>query len=91
MLRPQRLSSRRCVQSISMVAAGPASERAGGAAEPWLRRLYVRAPEGLLNRSASWDQLELPLTSTAREAFLVSLERQIERIGQAQGERAATG
>jgi len=91
MLRPQRLSSRRCVQSISTVAGNHVSEGADEVAQPWLRRLYVRAPEGLLRRSASWEQLELPLASTAKEAFLSSLERQIERIGEAQGERAAPG
>ena len=91
MLRPHRLSSRRCVQSISAVS-GPGAE--GGedeSVEPRLRRLYVRAPEGLLRRSASWEELELPFTPTARGAFLASLERQIERIGGAQGERAAAG
>jgi len=91
MLRPQRLSSRRCVQSISTVSGRPAPEHGGRHVEPWLRRTYVRAPEGLLRRTGSWEELELPLPSTTREAFLSSLEMQIERIGEAQGARAATG
>ncbi len=88
MLRPQRLSSRRCVQCISTVSGRPSADDAGGDFEPWLQRLYLRAPEGLLRRTAAWEQLELPLPSTAREAFLSSLERQIERIGEPRGERA---
>jgi type IV secretory pathway ATPase VirB11/archaellum biosynthesis ATPase len=86
MLRPQRLSPRRCVQSISVVTGGLEGE-----AEPRLRRLYSRGPEGPLRRSASWDEIELPLQASARETFLSSLERQIERIGEARGARASTG
>ena len=86
MLRPQRLSPRRCVQGISVVTGGLEGE-----AEPRLLRLYSRGPEGPLRRSAPWGEIELPLQATAREAFLSSLERQIERIGQAQGARASTG
>jgi len=88
MLRPQRLSSRRCVQSISAVSGSPAGHEDVEGAFPWLRRLYVRAPEGQLRRTASWEQLELPLPSQTREAFLANLERQIERIGAAHGGRA---
>ena len=92
MLRPQRLSSRRCVQSISTVSGSPAREREEeGEVEPWLRRMYTRGPEGLLRRTASWEELELQLPSTTREAFLSSLETQIERIGEARSARAATG
>jgi pilus assembly protein CpaF len=91
MLRPQRLSSRRCVQSISTVSGGPAGDEQGNAVDPWLRRLYVRAPEGLLRRTASWDQLNLPLPGQAREAFLANLERQIERIGAARSEKVTVG
>ena len=91
MLRPQRLSSRRCVQSISTVNACIASQGTDEGGETWLKRLYLRAPEGLLRRSASWEQMELPLGSTSREAFLSSVENQIERIGEAQGERATAG
>jgi type IV secretory pathway ATPase VirB11/archaellum biosynthesis ATPase len=91
MLRPQRLSSRRYVQSISTVCGPSAPQGAEGGVEPELRRLYVRAPEGPLHRSASWDELELPLAPTARGAFLLNLERQIERIGEARGERVTTG
>lgn len=91
MLRPQRLSSRRCVQSISTVSGRSAQENGARHLEPWLRRMYVRAPEGLLRRTGSWEELELPLPATGREAFLCSLEMQIERIGEAQGARAATG
>ena len=91
MLRPQKLASRRCVQSISTVSARPAPEQGDRRVEPWLRRMYVRAPEGLLRRTGSWEELELPIPSTTREAFLSSLEMQIERIGEAQGARAATG
>jgi type IV secretory pathway ATPase VirB11/archaellum biosynthesis ATPase len=91
MLRPRRLSSRRCVQSISTVSGSPAREQGEREGEPWLRRMYVRAPEGLLRRTASWEELELRLPSTTREAFLSRLEMQIERIGGAQSARAATG
>ena len=91
MLRPQRLSSRRCVQSISTVSARPAAAQTKGEVEPWLRRTYARAPEAPLRRMASWDELELQLPSSTREAFLSSLEMQIERIGGVQSARAATG
>jgi type IV secretory pathway ATPase VirB11/archaellum biosynthesis ATPase len=91
MLRPQRLSSRRCVQSISTVSGRPSPEGGARGVEPWLRRMYVRAPEGPLRRTGSWEELELAIPSTTREAFLSSLEAQIERIGEAQGARAATG
>lgn len=90
MLRPQKLSSRRCVQSISTVSGRPAPERGELHVEPWLRRMYVRAPEGLLRRTGSWEELELSSPSTTREAFLSNLETQIERIGEAQGARTAT-
>ncbi len=91
MLRPQKLSSRRCVQSLSAVSRrpGPAGEEGDGA--PRLTWLYVRTPEGPLRRTSSWEELELPLPSTARETFLSSLERQIMRVGEAQGARATTG
>ena len=89
MSRPQKLSSRRHVQSISTVSGRPSREEADGANETLLRRLYVRAAEGPLHRTASWEQLELPLPSTTRELFLASLERHIERIGESQAERAA--
>jgi pilus assembly protein CpaF len=88
MLRPQRLSSRRCVQSISTVSCSPSADDSKGDFDPWLRRLYLRAPEGLLRRTASWEQLDLPLPSTARESFLSSLERQIERFGEPRGRAA---
>jgi Flp pilus assembly CpaF family ATPase len=91
MLRPERLSSRRCVQSVSTVSGGKAREQEGREVEPWLRRVYTRAPEGPLRRTASWEDMELPLPSATREAFLSSLEMQIERIGGAQSARAATG
>ena len=91
MFRPQRLSSRRCVQSISTVSARLATEQGEGEVEPWLRRMYARASEGPLRRTASWEELELPLPSSTREAFLSSLEMQIERIGGVQSARAATG
>ncbi len=91
MLRPQKLASRRCVQSISTVSARPAPERGDRRVEPWLRRMYERAPEGPLRRTGSWEELELPISSTTREAFLSSLEVQIERVGETQGARAATG
>ncbi len=79
MHRPQRLASRRCVQSISTVSSGQAVE--GGEVEHCLRRVYVRAPQGALRRTASWEQLEISLPSVSRDAFLASLERQIERVG----------
>ncbi len=89
MSRPQRLSSRRCVQSISAVSRRQASEGTEVGADAWLVRLYLRAPEGPLRRAAAWEQLDLPLASSAREAFLSSVERQIELIGEAHRERAA--
>jgi len=91
MSRPVRLSSRRCVQSISTIAgsAGPVGRE--GDVEPWLRRLYVRSQEGTLHRGAAWEQLEIPLPSNAREAFLSSLERHIEKIGGSRGARATAG
>jgi type IV secretory pathway ATPase VirB11/archaellum biosynthesis ATPase len=91
MLRPKRLSSRRCVQSISTVSARLAAEQGDHEVEPWLRRMYARSPEGPLRRTASWEELELPLPSSTREAFLSSLEVQIEKIGRVQSARAATG
>jgi len=91
MLRPQRLSSRRCVHSISTMSGRSAPEQGEREVEPWLRRTYTRAPGGLLRRTASWEELDLLLPSTTREAFLSSLEMQIERIGGAQSARAATG
>jgi len=90
MLRPQKLSARRCVQSISTVL-GPTPEEGERQVEPWLRTTYLRAPEGLLRRTGSWEELDLPIPSTTREAFLSSLEMNIERIGEAQGARAAAG
>jgi pilus assembly protein CpaF len=86
MVRPQRLSSRRYVQSISTVSrnSDPDEKRE---AEPRLRTLYLRANDGPIHRTASWEQLDLSLPSTTREAFLSDLERQIEKIGQVQEER----
>lgn len=77
MVRPQRLASRRCVQSISTISRALAQ----GASEPALLRLYDRTPEGPLRRTASWEELELPTPSLGREVFLSSLERQVERLG----------
>jgi type IV secretory pathway ATPase VirB11/archaellum biosynthesis ATPase len=91
MSRPQKLSSRRCVQSISTVSGRPSEGQAVTEVEPLLRRLYERAPEGPLRRTSSWEQLELPLPSATREAFLSSIESQIHRIGDAQSERARAG
>jgi Flp pilus assembly CpaF family ATPase len=87
MLRPQRLSSRRYVQSISTVSrhSDPDEKRE---AEPRLCSLYLRANDGPIHRTASWEHLELSLPSTTREAFLSNLERQIEKIGQVQEGRA---
>ena len=87
MLRPHRLSSRRLVQSVSTVSGRPDSGT-NGEVEPLLHKLYVRGPEGPLHRTAPWEQLDLLLPSTTREAFLSNLEVQIEKIGQAQGKRA---
>ena len=75
------------MQSISTISSRPSQDEAEGGVEPWLRRVYLRAPEGPLRRTASWEQVELPLPSTTREAFLSSLGRQIERIGEAHRER----
>src|SRR6267143_4692409 len=82
MIRPQRLASRRYVQGISTVSRHPDPDEKGEG-EPLLRRLYVRESDGPLHRTASWEQLDLQLPSTTREAFLSNLEMQIEKIGQA--------
>ncbi len=89
MFRPQKLSSRRHVQSISTVSGRPAADEQKSGSDALLRRLYVRAAEGALHRTASWEQLELPLPSTTREAFLSSLERHIEKLSEAHAEGAA--
>ncbi|HVC26568.1 MAG TPA: ATPase, T2SS/T4P/T4SS family [Nitrososphaerales archaeon] len=90
MLRPQRLSSRRCVQSVSTVSCR--SDPVGGEGrEPQVTRIYARAPEGPLRRMASWEELELPLPSAAMERFLASLESQIEKVGEPRGARATAG
>ena len=91
MLRPQRLSSRRCVQSVSTVSGDAAEPNEAESAVPWLRRLYVRSPEGLLRRTASWEQLKLQLPAQTREAFLANLGGKIEKIGAGLGERATVG
>jgi hypothetical protein len=53
--------------------------------------VYVRAPQGLLRRMSSWEQLELPLPTQTKEAFLSGLEAQIERVAAAPRERATAG
>jgi len=90
MLRPQKLSSRRCVQSISAVSGPTTADEEDGGDHPWLKRVYVRTPEGLLRRSASWEELDLPPSLAVRGAFLSSLERQIGRIGEFRRESAAS-
>lgn len=87
MVRPQRLASRRCVQTISTVFNSLPDH--GGGSEPSLRRLYARPPAGALRRMASWEQLEIPLQSSTREAFLSSLEREMEKLGAGQKRAAA--
>jgi type IV secretory pathway ATPase VirB11/archaellum biosynthesis ATPase len=89
MFRPHKLSSRRHVQSISTVSGRPAAEEPKAEVDSLLRRLYVRANEGALHRTASWEQVELPLPSMTREAFLSALERHIEKLGESRAERAA--
>jgi type IV secretory pathway ATPase VirB11/archaellum biosynthesis ATPase len=91
MHRPQRLSPRRRVQSISTVATSMGEREDDDGGSPWLRSVYVRSAEGPLRRTASWEQLELPFGSQTREAFLTNLGTQIERMGAACGERAAAG
>ncbi len=91
MLRPKKLSPRRLVQSISTVSPSMDADGQKAVIEPSLRKLYVRAFEGPLHRTASWEQLELPLPSATREAFFSELERQIECIGVARTEKATAG
>jgi len=89
MVRPSRLSPLRRVESISTVSW----PEEGGVREaaPWLGRLYARSGDGALRRMASWELLELPLASGAREALLANLGSQIERIGESTGGRARAG
>ena len=95
MRRPFRLASRRCVQSISMISddklevAGTTAGTKASAGEPKLRRLYIRAPEGPLRRTISWDQFEPGFAGGSGEPFLSKLEGQIERIGGIPNERAS--
>ena len=95
MRRPFRLASRRCVQSISMISddklevAGTTAGTKASAGEPKLRRLYIRAPEGPLRRTISWDQFEPGFAAGSGEPFLSKLEGQIERIGGIPNERAS--
>ena len=89
MSRPQKLSSRRYVQSVSTVSGRPSREEADGANETLLRRLYVRAEEGPPTQDGVVGAARAPPTIDDRELFLASLERHIERIGESQAERAA--
>ena len=86
MQRPQRLSSRRCVQSISTVGAGP-----DGDLRPVLKKVYWRAQDGALRRAASWDEVDLRLLSLTREAFLSRIEFEMERLAAARGQKALAG
>ena len=78
MLRPQRLSPRRYVQSVSTISG----EAVEGGSGPWLRRLYVRADQGPLPQDGRLGGVGPPLASGARQAFLSTLEGHIERIGE---------
>lgn len=81
MVRPHRLSPGRHVESISVLSIRQQEEDAPeGYFDHALRKLYVRPLEGSLRRTAAWEEVELPLASHSRAAFLASLEREIERI-----------
>ena len=92
MHRPFRLASRRCVQSVSAISEEGLEDEERGArsttGEPWLRKLYVRVPDGTLRRTVSWGQFQPSLSAVTREAFLSKLEAQIERISGVRNERA---
>jgi pilus assembly protein CpaF len=90
MLRPERLASRRCVQSISTfsdVRLGEHGDEMDAYAH--LRKLYHRSPDGLLLRTAPWDELDLPFPSQGRKQFFLRLEDQIARIAIARGQKAS--
>jgi len=91
MSRPQRLASRRCVQSISAVCGVLGDEDALNGLEARLKTLFDRPPDGPLRRTAPWEEVDLNIPVLARDAFLSNMERQIERIGQSLGERARIG
>lgn len=78
MSRPDRLSAKRCVQSISAVSA---SSEVEGAPGPLLRRLYARESATALRRFASWEELAAPVPASGRPAFLSSLDENIEKLG----------
>ncbi len=89
MQRPQRLSSRRCVQSISTLGRTPFSDPGEARAEPALNRLFVRATGCPLVRTASWEQMDLATVAIPLEEFLRAVETKIESIGEMRAERAA--
>jgi type IV secretory pathway ATPase VirB11/archaellum biosynthesis ATPase len=90
MIRPLKLSSPRYVQSISTVLERGPEEELLGNDGPWLRRVYVRETSDVpLRRTASWDDLEVPLLPITRESFLACIEKQIERVGEQGFERVA--
>ena len=66
MSRPDRLESRRRVQSVSLVV-----EEDG---EPRLREVYARAKGALLQRLIPWERLQVRKASVTSEAFLEELE-----------------
>jgi len=87
MQRPERLTSKRWVQSVSIISPDR-EERSEGT---WLRRVYARGPEGNLRRTASWDQVSMPIPVGTREGFLSGIEREIRRLGDGTVERATIG
>jgi pilus assembly protein CpaF len=66
MARPQKLGSRRLVQSVALLI-----EEEG---EPRLRDFYARARDGRLQRISSWDRLQLRRPPITKEMLVEKLE-----------------
>jgi type IV secretory pathway ATPase VirB11/archaellum biosynthesis ATPase len=88
MLRPERLASRRCIQSISTFSDLRLGEKDEEDTYAHLKKLYHRSPDGLLLRTAHWDEFDLPLDSQSRKVFFSSLEDHIARLATAKGQKA---
>ena len=72
MTRPERLGSRRQVQSVAMVV-----QEEG---EPRLREFYARGRDGRLVRISAWDRLQVRRPNITRESLVERVET-IERAG----------
>jgi pilus assembly protein CpaF len=74
MARPERLGSKRLVQSVAMLV-----EEEG---EPRLRDFYARGRDGHLQRIASWDRLQVrrpPLTRETLVGRMESMQSSLQR------------